>query len=166
MPAIAFGGVQPVENASLSLRLAAILFPQASLANPVDVAGSSDADPEVLAAALTGGETTRPAHLKYQHAVWNNMLAIVFDPARLGSSATLGHEVQAFIDWVRSAECQPGVPGIAVPGEPEQAMRRARAQAIPLDAATLAELDRAAAQVQAARGSGPGPLSALVQTGS
>ncbi len=29
---------------------------------------------EVLAAALTGGETTRPAHLKYQHAVWNNML--------------------------------------------------------------------------------------------
>ncbi|MFB1030658.1 MAG: CoA-binding protein, partial [Thauera sp.] len=30
-------------------RLAAILFAQASLANPVDVAGSSDADPEVLA---------------------------------------------------------------------------------------------------------------------
>ena len=30
-------------------RLAEVLFPQASLVNPVDVAGSSDADPEVLA---------------------------------------------------------------------------------------------------------------------
>ncbi len=33
-------------------RLAGILFPQASLANPVDVAGSSDANPEVLAECL------------------------------------------------------------------------------------------------------------------
>ncbi len=33
-------------------RLAEILLPQASLANPVDVAGSSDADPEVLARCL------------------------------------------------------------------------------------------------------------------
>lgn len=33
-------------------RLAAILLPQASLANPVDVAGSSDADPEVLARCM------------------------------------------------------------------------------------------------------------------
>ncbi len=33
-------------------RLAAILFPQASLANPVDVAGTSDANPEVLAQCM------------------------------------------------------------------------------------------------------------------
>ncbi|MEG3001696.1 MAG: malate/lactate/ureidoglycolate dehydrogenase [Comamonas sp.] len=121
---------------------------------------------ELLGAAVAGGQTIRPETLQRNAGVWNNMLAIVFDPARLGSGATLGHEVQAFIDWVRSAECQPGMPGIAVPGEPEQAMRRARAQGIPLDTATLAELDRAAAQVQAARGSGPGPLSALVQAGA
>ncbi|MDA0234783.1 MAG: acetate--CoA ligase family protein, partial [Proteobacteria bacterium] len=36
-------------SAATRKRLAAILFPQAALANPVDVAGSSDADPEVLA---------------------------------------------------------------------------------------------------------------------
>lgn len=33
-------------------RLAAILFPQASLSNPVDVAGTSDANPEVLAQCM------------------------------------------------------------------------------------------------------------------
>lgn len=116
---------------------------------------------ELLGAAVGGGQTLRPETLaRRRHAVWNNMLAIVFDPARMGSSATLGAEMEAFIAWVRSAECQPGVAGIALPGEPEQAMRQARALAIPIDAATLAELDRAAAQVQAARGASPGPLSA------
>ena len=119
---------------------------------------------DLLGAAVAGGHTLRPETLQHRrYAVWNNMLAIVFDPTRLGSGATMGHEMQAFIDWVRSAECQPGHSGIAMPGEPEQAMRQARAQGIPLDAVTLAELDRAAALVQVARGHAPGPLSALVQ---
>lgn len=120
---------------------------------------------ELLGAAVAGGQTLRPETLaRRRHAVWNNMLTIVFDPARLGSSATLGTEMEAFVDWVRSAECQPGHRGITLPGEPEQAMRAARAQGIPIDTTTQAELDHAAALVQTARGSGPGPLSALVQT--
>lgn len=120
---------------------------------------------ELLGAAVSGGQTLRPETLAQRHhAVWNNMLAIVFDPARMGTAHTMGHEVQAFIDWVRSAQCQPGYDGIRIPGEPEQAQRRARAEAIPLDRNTLAELDQAAALVHAARGQGPGPLSALVHT--
>ena len=39
-------------SAATRERLAAILFPQASLANPIDVAGTSDADPEVLARCM------------------------------------------------------------------------------------------------------------------
>ena len=57
---------------------------------------------ELLGAAVAGGQIIRPATLQRNAGVWNNMLAIVFDPARRGSSATLGHEVQAFIDWVRA----------------------------------------------------------------
>lgn len=115
---------------------------------------------EVLAAALTGGETTRPANLKYQSGVWNNMLAIVFDPQRLRSGTAFADEVGAFVDWVRSAALQDGSAGILMPGDPERAARRARAAAIPLDAATVAELDAAAAAIAQAGGQAVEPLSA------
>jgi hydroxycarboxylate dehydrogenase B len=116
---------------------------------------------EVLAAALTGGETTRPAHLKYQHAVWNNMLAMVFDPARLGDQRLFGAEVNAFVDWVQSARLRDRAEPILMPGDPERASRKARAQHVPVDAGTLAELDAAAAAVAKARGSALAPLSSL-----
>ncbi len=116
---------------------------------------------ELLGAAVTGGHTIRPETLTHEHAVWNNMLAIVFDPARLGSSTTFGHEVQAFVDWLRSSQLQAGSDAIRLPGEPERAWRKARAEWIPVDSGTLAQLDDAAARVQAARGKSPGPLSRL-----
>jgi uncharacterized oxidoreductase len=116
---------------------------------------------ELLGAAVTGGHTIRPETLTHEHAVWNNMLAIVFDPARLGGSTTFGHEVQAFVDWLRSSHLQPGTDAILLPGEPESAWRRARAEFMPVDSGTLAQLDDAAARVQAARRTSPGPLSRL-----
>ena len=48
-----------------------------------------------------------------------------------------------------------------MPGEPEQASRAARAQAIPVDGGTLEQMDQAAEAVQRARGRSPGSLSAL-----
>ena len=84
---------------------------------------------EVLAAALTGGDTTRPANLKYQHAVWNNMLAMVFDPARLSDQQLFGAEVNAFVEWVQSARLRDGAEPILMPGDPERASRKARARA-------------------------------------
>jgi uncharacterized oxidoreductase len=116
---------------------------------------------EVLAAALTGGQTTRPANLKYLHAVWNNMLAMVFDPARLSDQQLFGAEVHAFVDWVQSARLADGAEPILMPGDPERASRRARAERMPVDAGTLAELDAAAAAVNQARGSSLPPLSSL-----
>jgi uncharacterized oxidoreductase len=48
-----------------------------------------------------------------------------------------------------------------MPGDPERASRLARAERIPVDAGTLAELDAAAAAVNAARGTALPPLSSL-----
>lgn len=117
---------------------------------------------ELLGAALTGGHTIRPETLTHEDAVWNNMLTVVFDPARLGSSTSFGHEVQSFVDWVRSSALQEGSDAIHLPGEPERAVRRARAEFVPLDPATLMQLDDAAERVQAHRGRSPGRLSGLV----
>lgn len=116
---------------------------------------------ELLGAAVTGGHTIRPETLTHEHAVWNNMLAIIFDPARLGSSTTFGHEVEAFVEWLKASRLQPGNDAIQLPGEPERAWRRERAECIPVDSSTLAQLDDAAARVLQARGTSPGPLSAL-----
>jgi uncharacterized oxidoreductase len=116
---------------------------------------------EVLGAALLGGPTGRPAHTTAQHAVINNMLALVFDPARMAGWPMFGEEVAAFVDWVQSAPRRPGVDAILMPGDPERASRAARADGVPVDAGTLAALDEAAQRVNAARAAALRPASAL-----
>jgi uncharacterized oxidoreductase len=116
---------------------------------------------EILGAALTGGQTTRPAHLTQRYAVWNNMLALVFDPARLGSTEVFSAEVNAYIEWVQSSALREGHEAILTPGDPERRSRRERAELMPVDAGTLAELDAAALAVNMARRSALPPLSAL-----
>ena len=115
---------------------------------------------ELLGAALTGGPTTRPANMTMKHAIWNNMLAIVFDPARLGSGASFEAEARGFIDWVRSAPLTGAIDSILMPGDPERRSRKERAEAVPVDGGTLLQLDEAAAAIAGARGRSPGPLSA------
>jgi uncharacterized oxidoreductase len=116
---------------------------------------------ELLGAALTGGDTTRPAHSTMKHAIWNNMLTIVFDPQRMGTADVFGNEFNAFVDWVQSAPLQEGNEAILMPGDTERATRKARAKAVPIDGGTLKQMDEAAAAVQRTRGTSPGPLSAL-----
>jgi uncharacterized oxidoreductase len=116
---------------------------------------------ELLGAAVTGGHTVRPETLTHPHAIWNNMLAIVFDPERLAGSTSFGAELEAFVDWLKSSPLQPGHDAIRMPGDPERERQHARADRIPVDGGTLAQLDDAAAQVQARCGASPGPLSRL-----
>jgi uncharacterized oxidoreductase len=116
---------------------------------------------ELLGAALIGGPTTRPENMTMKHAILNNMLAIVFDPARLGPSGRFEIEARGFIDWVRSAPLTGAIDSILMPGDPERRSRKARAQAIPIDGGTLSELDAASAAIARAKGSAPGPLSAI-----
>ena len=116
---------------------------------------------ELLGAALIGGETTRPEHMKMKHAIWNNMLAIVFDPSRLGAGGTFEAEARAFVEWVESAPLSGVLESILMPGDPERRSREVRAQAVPVDGGTLAELDEAAQTVERATGKSPGLLSSL-----
>ena len=116
---------------------------------------------ELLGAALIGGETTRPPNSAMKYAIWNNMLTIVFDPQRIGDGAMFSEELQAFMDWVHSAPLREDGQPVLMPGEPEQMMRRERAQAVPIDEGTMAQMDAAALAIEKLRGASPGPLSAL-----
>lgn len=117
---------------------------------------------ELLGAALTGGETFRKEHLTDQYAIWNNMLTLLFDPARIGEG-TQAFEAEAhrFIDWVKSSRLRPGETRILMPGDPERIAARERATLMPVDTNTLDQLDRAAESIGRRTGQTPGPLSAL-----
>ena len=106
---------------------------------------------ELLGAAMTGGVTGRDEHLPDVPGVINNMLAIVFDPARLGTGASFERECSGFIDWVRSSrpdEIGEALGGVLMPGDPERLSRAARATHIPFDTGTLDELAAAARRVE------------------
>ena len=99
---------------------------------------------ELLGAALTGGETAQPANRTMQFAIWNNMFAIVFDPNRIGAAERFAQEARAFTDWVQSAPLSGATDRIMMPGDPERRARAERAQGMPVDLGTLADLDAAA----------------------
>jgi hydroxycarboxylate dehydrogenase B len=120
---------------------------------------------ELLGAAMTGGETTQPDNLTMTYGIWNNMLAIVFDPQRLGTGGYFEDETRRFVQWVKSAPLRPGFSEIQMPGDPERSARKLRAAAIPIDTATLAQLDQASAAIAKRTGGSPGPLSALERGG-
>lgn len=116
---------------------------------------------ELMGAALIGGPTARPENMQVKHAIWNNMLAIVFDPARLGAGEAFEREARSFIEWVQSAPLSGAIEKILMPGDPERRSRKQRAEAIPIDGETLAQLDAAAAAIGRAKGKAPGPVSSL-----
>ena len=102
---------------------------------------------EMLGAALTGGDPSLPSDEDVSLRVWNSMLTIVFDPARIGSLEDFERSSAAFEDWVRSSKVAPGSDRIRMPGDPEREARKARANGIAIDTQTVAQLDAAAAQV-------------------
>lgn len=118
---------------------------------------------DLLAGALTGGGTAHPANQPARWGVWNNMLAIVFDPKRLGTGALFENEVRTFIEWVESAPLSGDVDRIMMPGDPERRARQSRAVELPVDAGTMAQLDAAAAMIAERFGASPGPCSALAR---
>ncbi len=110
---------------------------------------------ELLGAAMIGGETTHPKTLPDGLGITNNMLSIIFDPARLGTTETFESETRSFIDWVQSAkldEVGQELGGILMPGDPERRMRAERAASMPVDAGTMAELTEVARQISAHSG--------------
>ncbi|MFZ4288313.1 malate/lactate/ureidoglycolate dehydrogenase [Variovorax sp. HJSM1_2] len=100
---------------------------------------------ELLGGALTGGGTWhRPTTTA--RSVYNGMLTVLIDPAKLGTQETFTEEARAFVESLRQGPAAPGVDHVQIAGEPERAMRVARAkEGITVDSQTWEEI-RAAGQ--------------------
>lgn len=107
---------------------------------------------ELLGGALTGGGTWhRPADTK--RAVFNGMLTVLIDPARLGTQASFEAEAAAFVEWLKQSPSGASAEGVQIAGEPERRARAAREhEGIWLDDATWAEILAAGAKVGVAVG--------------
>ena len=104
---------------------------------------------ELLGGALTGMGTWHRAY-GGERAVYNGMLTILIDPARLGARETFEREAVAFVDWLRQAPPAQGVDAVQVAGDPERAARvRREREGIRIDAGTWAQFEAAAAKVGA-----------------
>ncbi|RYZ04096.1 MAG: malate/lactate/ureidoglycolate dehydrogenase, partial [Comamonadaceae bacterium] len=102
---------------------------------------------ELLGGALTGGGTWHQPSTT-SRAVFNGMLTILIDPARLGTQASFDEEARAFVDWLRLSPPGAGFDGVRIAGEPEREARAARERdGIELDDATWREIVAAGAKV-------------------
>ena len=99
---------------------------------------------EILAGALTGGETLHGA--AGYSGIYNNMLSIIIDPARLGGES-FRTQLEAFVDWVKLSPPAPDHDRVRIAGEPELEMRARRAAGVPIDVNTWADMARAARDV-------------------
>ena len=117
---------------------------------------------DLLGSALFGGVTPQPSRLRIP-GLYNNMLAIVFDPARFGAGEHFEQEAKAFIDYVQSARRIDADAPIEVPGDAERRFRVQRAQALPVDTGTLKTMDDAARAINTLRGATLPPASSLVR---
>jgi hydroxycarboxylate dehydrogenase B len=99
---------------------------------------------ELLAAALLGEPTLRTETIPNDSSIINNMLAIVFDPAKMGALENFCTETDHFEQWLKSAPLAPGHRSIELPGEAELRNRQARAKGLPLDLGAILKLDEAA----------------------
>jgi uncharacterized oxidoreductase len=102
---------------------------------------------ELLGGALTGGGTWH-RQADTARSVFNGMLTVLIDPAKLGTEARFAEEAGAFIEWLRKSPAGEGFDHVQIAGEPERAARAARETAgIWLDDATWGEIVAAGAKV-------------------
>jgi hydroxycarboxylate dehydrogenase B len=99
---------------------------------------------ELLAAALLGEPTLRTETIPNDYSIINNMLAIVFDPTKMGALQNFEVETDHFEQWLKSAPLAPGHQSIELPGEAEVRSRKVRSEGIPLDLGAVLKLDEAA----------------------
>jgi uncharacterized oxidoreductase len=112
---------------------------------------------ELLGGALTGGGTSHSED-RSKRRVWNGMLTILIDAARLGNKAVFEEESGEFLRFLRKSRNAPGVDKVRIAGEPERETRARREKdGVPVDEATWKEIHAAAAKLKMA----PGTLDAL-----
>jgi uncharacterized oxidoreductase len=107
---------------------------------------------ELLGGALTGGGTLHGTH-DGSRRVYNGMLTILIDPARIGGGTeSFFPESAAFIESLRRSPPAAGFDRVRIAGEPERESRARRlAEGIPVDATTWEEILIAGEKVGVAR---------------
>ena len=116
---------------------------------------------DLLGSALFGGDTMS-SRRSAAAGFYNNMLTVVFDPARFGAVDHFEREANAFIEYVQSARRTDPDRLIEIPGDYERRCRAERAQVLPMDANTVRMLDEAARTVNRACNATLPPASSLV----
>ena len=103
---------------------------------------------ELLGGALTGGGTWH-SNDKSKRRVWNGMLSILIDPARLDTDRVFGRETADFLESLRNSPVAPGFDKVRIAGEPEREMRAKREkEGVPVDEATWKEIQAAAEKLK------------------
>ena len=102
---------------------------------------------ELLGGALSGGGTWhRPADSA--RSVFNGMLTVLIDPAKLGTQASFENEAREFVEWLRQSPPGAGFDAVQIAGEPERRARIERERdGIWLDDATWGEIVAAGVKV-------------------
>ena len=114
---------------------------------------------ELLGGALTGGGTWHYGESTKQR-VMNGMLAILIDPARLGTAEAFERETRLFLKWLREGRTAPGFDKVRIAGDPEREMRARRSrEGVPVDATTWREIEKAAEKLKL----DPGALRRLAE---
>lgn len=105
---------------------------------------------ELLGGALTGGGTWHSDD-RSKRRVWNGMLTILVDPARLDTDQLFAQETRAFLDSLRHSPVAPGFDKVRIAGEPERETRaRREKEGIAVDPTTWEEIRAAAAKLKLA----------------
>jgi uncharacterized oxidoreductase len=105
---------------------------------------------ELLGGALSGGGTWHSDD-RSKRRVWNGMLSILIDPARLDTNGLFGEESRQFLASLRSSPVAPGFDRLRIAGDPERETRaRRQKEGIAVDATTWNEIRAAAAKLKMA----------------
>jgi uncharacterized oxidoreductase len=104
---------------------------------------------ELLGGALSGGGTEHQGGDRSKKRVWNGMLAILIDPARIEKNGLFTTEAAAFLAALRKSPVAPGFDKLRIAGDPERETRAKRERdGISVDDITWQEIRAAAAKVK------------------
>jgi hydroxycarboxylate dehydrogenase B len=106
---------------------------------------------ELLGGALSGGGTWHSED-RSKRRVWNGMLSILIDPARLDSNGLFEKETREFLVSLRASPIAPGFDKLRIAGDPEREMKAKREKVgIPVDPTTWDEINAAGAKLGVAK---------------
>lgn len=94
---------------------------------------------ELLGGALAGGQTLHERSTKQR--IFNGMLSILIDPAKLSQGDGFVQQSLAFVQWIKQSPAMQGTDGVLLAGEPERLTEdKRRRSGIPVDDNTWQEI--------------------------